>query len=428
MSSAHDSHPQQVEPSVQPFRDGDLSTHIAEVAEKHTGRLVGFLGLGNMGLPMATHLAGRGIRLCVYDPGKSDASYHLQKQFGAVPACSVADLGSKLRASFLSHGNVETETCEGSTRQEVLRRCVEPVSDQGRAFRSTSFPAVSHSAALQKEPHVAEWQHDANQILRENRDFAACGAAPPFPVVISMLPSGRHVEEALLSDNGLLRALEGASGKAQDSLDLCRAFVIDCSTIGPLHAVEIAERVTRRGHHFVDAPVSGGVPAATAGTLTFMAGGSTDEVSVASSLLRLMGSRVVHCGEAVGTGQAFKVCNNLILAASMLGVAEAFRLGEALGVDLKLLNDVVNASSGRCWSAEQYNPAPGIVATSPASRAYSGGFSVDLIVKDLLLCKGAFEAQSLKCPVTDAVLTMFRRVSDKGHRHLDIGCAFLYNT
>ncbi|ESS35925.1 phosphogluconate dehydrogenase (decarboxylating), NAD binding domain-containing protein [Toxoplasma gondii VAND] len=260
MSSAHDSHPQQVEPSVQPFRDGDLSTHIAEVAEKHTGRLVGFLGLGNMGLPMATHLAGRGIRLCVYDPGKSDASYHLQKQFGAVPACSVADLGSKLRASFLSHGNVETETCEGSTRQEVLRRCVEPVSDQGRAFRSTSFPAVSHSAALQKEPHVAEWQHDANQILRENRDFAACGAAPPFPVVISMLPSGRHVEEALLSDNGLLRALEGASGKAQDSLDLCRAFVIDCSTIGPLHAVEIAERVTRRGHHFVDAPVSGGVP------------------------------------------------------------------------------------------------------------------------------------------------------------------------
>ncbi|KAF4642119.1 phosphogluconate dehydrogenase (decarboxylating), NAD binding domain-containing protein [Toxoplasma gondii] len=97
-----------------------------------------------MGLPMATHLAGRGIRLCVYDPGKSDASYHLQKQFGAVPACSVADLGSKLRGSFLSHGNVETETCEGSTRQEVLRRSKER---QGRRRIPSTCAAPSSSTA-----------------------------------------------------------------------------------------------------------------------------------------------------------------------------------------------------------------------------------------------------------------------------------------
>ncbi|KEP66950.1 UNVERIFIED_CONTAM: phosphogluconate dehydrogenase (decarboxylating), NAD binding domain-containing protein [Hammondia hammondi] len=260
VSYAQDRHPHQVEPSLQPFRGGDLSTQVAKVTGKKSGCLVGFLGLGNMGLPMASRLASRGIRLCVYDPGKPDASYRLQKQFGAVPACSVADLGSKLRAAFLSNGNVESGTCEGSTRHEVSRRRAEPLCDQGRGFRSTSFPGVSHSVSLQEEPHVTEWQHDTKQIVHESGGFAACGATPRFPVVISMLPSGRHVEEALLSHNGLLSALEGASGNAQDSVDACRAFVIDSSTIGSLHAAEIAARVTRRGHHFVDAPVSGGVP------------------------------------------------------------------------------------------------------------------------------------------------------------------------
>ncbi|CBZ53708.1 putative 3-hydroxyisobutyrate dehydrogenase [Neospora caninum Liverpool] len=380
-----------------------------------------------MGLPMATLLARRGVRLCVYDPLKPRAVQYVT-QFGAVPACSVEDLGCKLRESiFSSNPELRARGTEARRQQDDAKtrmQASDPLRERRHPFlaMSSEFP---HPVALQNEAHPGETNEGATPTLARQSG----GERSPFGLVVCMLPTGRHVGEVLFSKHGLLDALDGhACAKNVEAPGTCRALVIDCSTIGPLQAAEVAAGAERRGHHFVDAPVSGGVPAATAGTLTFMVGGSRNDVAIASPLLRLMGSRVVHCGEAVGTGQAFKVCNNLILAASMLGVAEAFRLGEALGVDLKLLNDVVNASSGRCWSAEQYNPAPGIVDGAPASRAYAGGFSVDLIVKDLVLCRDAFEAHPLTCPVTDAALTMFRSMSDKGHGHLDIGCAFRHNT
>lgn len=195
-------------------------------------------------------------------------------------------------------------------------------------------------------------------------------------VVITMLPSSPHVRE-VYTGAGLLLANVSAE-----------TLLIDCSTIDPHTARDVAAIAAQRKIVMLDAPVSGGTVGAEAATLTFMVGGNTAAFEIAKPLLEKMGKNVVHCG-AEGTGQVAKICNNMLLAISMIGVSEAMNLGASLGIDPKLLAGIINTSSGRCWSSDTYNPFPGVIETSAASRGYSGGFGVDLMLKDLGLAMDA---------------------------------------
>lgn len=198
-------------------------------------------------------------------------------------------------------------------------------------------------------------------------------------VVITMLPSGKHVIDAYAGDNGLL------ANAAPNTL------FIDCSTISVLEAREAHDLAAAAGHRSLDAPVSGGVVGAENGTLAFMIGGADDVVASARELFEIMGSRIVHCG-GDGLGQAAKVCNNMILAISQIAVSEAFVLGERLGLTHNALFDVAAHASGQCWALTTNCPVPGPVPTSPANREYQPGFAGALMAKDLGLALAAIEA------------------------------------
>ena len=202
--------------------------------------------------------------------------------------------------------------------------------------------------------------------------------------IITMLPSPIHVRQTYLGEAGILSLL-GAG-----------VSCVDCSTIDPATAQDVAAAATQRGIHFADAPVSGGTGGASAGTLTFMVGTQTDNFTALLPLLQAMGQRIVHCG-GPGMGQVAKLCNNLLLGISMAGVAEAMHLGQTLGMQASTLADIINHATGRCWSSEFYNPVAGIVPTAPASRNYSGGFGTHLMDKDLGLAVAA--AREVQHPV-----------------------------
>lgn len=144
--------------------------------------------------------------------------------------------------------------------------------------------------------------------------------------------------------------------------------------------MQVQQFVTSKGARFVDAPVSGGVIGAENGTLTFMVGGTPAEYEAVKALLECMGQRITHCG-SYGMGQAAKLCNNMMLGISMIGVCETMNLAVRLGLDAKVFSDIINSSTGRCWSSEVYNPVPGICANEPANKNYAGGFSTELITK-----------------------------------------------
>lgn len=163
---------------------------------------------------------------------------------------------------------------------------------------------------------------------------------------------------------------------------------VDCSTIDPQTARDVSKAAAAKGVDMGDAPVSGGTGGAAAGTLTFMVGASAELFASLKPVLEQMGRNIVHCGE-VGTGQIAKICNNLLLGISMIGVSEAMALGNALGIDTKVLAGIINSSTGRCWSSDTYNPWPGIIETAPASRGYTGGFGAELMLKDLGLATEA---------------------------------------
>ncbi len=209
-------------------------------------------------------------------------------------------------------------------------------------------------------------------------------AAGDAELVITMLPSSPHVKTVYLDKAGVL------SGVARG------VTLIDSSTIDPHSAREVAALAAERGNPMADAPVSGGTGGAEAGTLTFMVGGSSEVFEHIAPVLRQMGKNIVHCGDS-GTGQVAKICNNLLLGISMIGVSEAMNLGTALGIDAKVLAGIINTSSGRCWSSDTYNPYPGVMDNVPAARGYSGGFGAELMLKDLGLALDA--AKLSKQPV-----------------------------
>ena len=220
-------------------------------------------------------------------------------------------------------------------------------------------------------------------------------------VVITMLPAGSHVRDVLMRPDGVLA--QAAAG----------ALLIDSSTIDVRTSRDLAAAAAARDLAMLDAPVSGGVSGATAGTLTFMVGGETAAFERARPVLAQMGRTIVHAGLS-GAGQAAKVCNNLMLGISMIGVAEAFALADKLGLDRQALFDISAKSSGQCWALTGYCPVPGPVPSSPANRDYEAGFAVDLMLKDLALATAA-EAQTGAAPVLgEAARAAYERLSGMG--------------
>ncbi len=222
-------------------------------------------------------------------------------------------------------------------------------------------------------------------------------------IVITMLPGGEEV--TLVWMELLPIAKDGA-------------LFIDCSTIDVATARAVHALAGEHGKSALDAPVSGGVGGAKAATLTFMVGGPADAFARCKPVLERMGKRVVHCGEA-GNGQTAKMCNNLILGASMIAVSEAFVLGEKLGLSHRALFDVVSASSGQCWSLTSYCPVPGPVPTSPANNGYQAGFTAALMLKDLKLAKAAAASAGVSSPLGRHAAQIYEEFSQQGHGAFD---------
>lgn len=199
----------------------------------------------------------------------------------------------------------------------------------------------------------------------------ACAEAE---AVVSMLPNGAIVKQVYW-DEVIGHAPEGA-------------IMMDCSTIDVATAREVIEVTEAHGYQMVDAPVSGGIAAAAAGTLTFMVGGSKTAFDRAQPILAAMGKAVIHAGDA-GNGQAAKICNNMLLAIHMIGTCEAFAMAEKLGLDAQTFYDISSVSSGQCWSMTSYCPVPGVGPVTPADNDYQGGFAAGLMLKDLRLAMEA---------------------------------------
>lgn len=235
---------------------------------------------------------------------------------------------------------------------------------------------------------------------------SALAAVEGATVVISMLPASRHVESLYLGANGLLSSLVSGT------------LVIDSSTISPDASRRVAEGAATRGCRFLDAPVSGGTAGAAAGTLTFMIGGSEADLAFATPILKCMGANLFHAGGA-GAGQATKLCNNMLLAILMIGTSEALSLGKSLGLDPKTLSEVMRRSSGGNWALEKYNPIPGVMEASPASRGYAGGFGTDLMLKDLGLAMEAALSTGSSTPLGGLARQLYAAHSKAGHGALD---------
>ncbi|MEP5168970.1 MAG: 3-hydroxyisobutyrate dehydrogenase [Shimia thalassica] len=211
----------------------------------------------------------------------------------------------------------------------------------------------------------------------------AAAAATGADVVITMLPNGQ-----------ILRAVANEIVPAMSQ----GAALVDCSTVDVDSARAVAEQADAAGLLAVDAPVSGGVGGAAGGTLTFMAGGSTDAFAKAAPLFDIMGQKAVHCGEA-GAGQAAKICNNMILGVTMIATCEAFALADKLGLDRQKMFDVVSTSSGYSWTMNAYCPAPGVGPQSPSDNDYQPGFAAELMLKDLRLSQQAAESADADTPM-----------------------------
>ncbi|MGC3872956.1 3-hydroxyisobutyrate dehydrogenase [Halomonas sp. GXIMD04776] len=238
---------------------------------------------------------------------------------------------------------------------------------------------------------------------------SAAEAARGAEVIVSMLPAGAHVKGLYLGQEnqpGLLDALDG------------KPLIIDASTIAPEDARLVAETARERGLSYLDAPVSGGVGGAKAGTLTFIVGGDEAGFEQAKPVLEAMGKNVFHAGES-GAGQVAKICNNMLLSILMSGTAEALALGVKNGLDPAVLSEIMKQSSGGNWALNVYNPWPGVMENAPASNDYQGGFLVDLMTKDLgLAWQMALESKAA-VPMGSQARNLYVQHAAQGNGRLD---------
>ena len=235
---------------------------------------------------------------------------------------------------------------------------------------------------------------------------SAHAAAQGAQVVVSMLPASRHVEALYLGDAGLLATLPAGT------------LVIDCSTIAPASAQKVAAAAQARGLAMLDAPVSGGVAGASAGTLTFIVGGPAEALERARPLLQAMGKNIFHMGDS-GAGQVAKLCNNMALGVIMAVTGEALALGAAHGLDPVALSQMMAVSTGRSWATEVCNPWPGVLPGAPASRGYSGGFGNDLMLKDLGLAVEAAMQTGATVPLGELARNLYAMNRLAGRGSLD---------
>jgi 3-hydroxyisobutyrate dehydrogenase len=247
------------------------------------------------------------------------------------------------------------------------------------------------------KPIVDAGARGANSALEAVRDA---------DTVVSMLPAGSHVRSVYLGDGGVLKAVREGT------------LLIDCSTIDIDSARAVHTAATAAGFDFLDAPVSGGVSGAEAATLAFMCGGSDKAFARAKPILEKMGKRIVHAG-GPGAGQAAKICNNMLLAISMIGTCEAFSLGEKLGLEHQKLFDIMSAASGQCWSLTTYCPVPGPVPAAPSNRDYTGGFATALMLKDLKLAQSAAQGAGATTPLGAEAAQLYSLFAAQGHSGLD---------
>ncbi len=233
---------------------------------------------------------------------------------------------------------------------------------------------------------------------------AAREAVQGVDAVVSMLPNGKIVDAVYCAD---------VIGAAPAS-----ALLLDCSTIDVATARKVAGAADIAGYAMVDAPVSGGIAAANAGTLTFMVGGSDEAFARAEPILSAMGKTVIHAG-ASGAGQAAKICNNMLLGIQMIGTCEAFAMAEKLGLDLQKFYDISSVSSGQCWSMTSYCPVPGVGPISPADNGYQGGFASALMLKDLGLAMDAAASAGSEVPMGQRAKQLYEAFTAAGNGAVD---------
>lgn len=231
-------------------------------------------------------------------------------------------------------------------------------------------------------------------------------AARDADCVMTMLPAGKHVLSVYAQDGGVLASARKG------------ALFVDCSTIDVGDARKAHAIANAAGHQSLDAPVSGGVAGAQAGSLTFMAGGEATAFSKASPVLAAMGARSVHCGPA-GAGQAAKICNNMILGVSMAAVCEGIVLAEKLGLSHKALFDVVSTSSGSCWSITKNCPMPGLVESSASNNDFKPRFAAELMLKDLTLAAAAARNSGARCELGEHARTLYEDYCKQGNGGMD---------
>ena len=241
---------------------------------------------------------------------------------------------------------------------------------------------------------------NAVEEVCENADF-----------VVSMLPAGKHVKAIYTGENGLVNHLNKST------------LVIDCSTIDAESAQFVGKALGEAGIKFVDAPVSGGVAGAAAGTLTFIVGGSTACFELANTILPSMGKNIYHAGD-IGAGQVAKICNNMLLSILMAGTSEALQMGVDHGLDPKVLSEIMLNSSGRNWTLELYNPCPDVLENVPSSNGYKPGFMVDLMAKDLGLAQQAAQQTNSATPMGALAKNLYNLMQNQGKGAEDFSAIF----
>ena len=233
---------------------------------------------------------------------------------------------------------------------------------------------------------------------------SAADAVSGADAVVTMLPAGKHVR-AVYEGQVFPAAAPGT-------------LFLDCSTIDVDSARHVGGAAVDKGFKFVDAPVSGGVAAASGGTLTFMVGGSADDFAAAEPFLQAMGKAVIHAGDT-GAGQAAKICNNMLLAITMIGTCEAFALAEKLGLDQQKFFDISSKASGQSWSMTSYCPVPGPVPTTPANNDYQPGFATAMMLKDLKLAQDAAQSAGASTPLGAQAEALYAMFDNLGGRDKD---------
>ena len=242
------------------------------------------------------------------------------------------------------------------------------------------------------------------QAAGATRASSAADAVAGADAVVTMLPAGKHVE-AVYSDEVFGAAKAGA-------------LFLDCSTIDVATARRVIAAAKAKGFQMVDAPVSGGIAAANAGSLTFMLGGDDEAFARAKPILSAMGKAVIHAGSD-GNGQAAKICNNMLLGATMVATCEAFAMAEKIGLDAQTFYDIASVSSGQSWSMTSYCPVPGVGPQSPADNGYSGGFAVALMLKDLKLALEAAASVNASVPMGAQAESLYQLLANKGEAGQD---------